>query len=153
MSSNKNNDLIDQELVRQLADLLTETELTEIEIERQGVRLKIARQAPQVSHHLPVPAPQPAPAVEPSAPQPVALEDHPGLVRSPMVGTVYLAPRPGAQSFAQEGDLVTEGQTLLIVEAMKVMNNIQAPRSGKITRILVQNEQPIEFDEPLMIIE
>lgn len=156
MSSNSKKDLIEQEVIRDLANLLTETELTEIEIEKDGVRLKISRQSSGMVAATPaaaVAAAAPAPAPEAAAPAAASIEDHPGLVRSPMVGTVYLAPRPGAHDFAQEGDNVSEGQTLLIVEAMKVMNNIPAPRGGKIAKILVQNEQPVEFGEPLMIIE
>lgn len=158
MSTNKSQDLVDQELIRQLADLLTETELTEIEIEKEGVRLKIARQGQTYATALPAAAP-PVAAVtvaEPAVVEPsdaTSIENHPGLVRSPMVGTVYLAPRPEAQSFVQAGDTVVEGQTLLIIEAMKVMNNIAAPKSGRIAKVLVQNEQPIEYGEPLIIIE
>lgn len=154
MSSNSKKDLIEQDVIRDLANLLTETELTEIEIEKDGVRLKISRQSSGMVAAAPaVAAAAPAPVLEAAAPAAASIEDHPGLVRSPMVGTVYLAPRPGAHDFAQEGDNVSEGQTLLIVEAMKVMNNIPAPRGGKIAKILVQNEQPVEFGEPLMIIE
>ena len=142
---------IDRDMIRALAELLDETRLTEIEIEHQGLRVRVARQpgsAAPVMHYA-------APALPHAAP-PAAGESaatHAGAVTSPMVGTVYLAPEPGATPFIAVGDAVETGQTLFIVEAMKTMNPIAAQRSGKVVRILVSDGQPVEFGEPLAIIE
>lgn len=144
---------LDAAWIRELAGILEETGLTEIEIEKDTVRLRVSRQggiAPTVAMPAPVAAPAPTAAASP-APAPGA--DHPGAVRSPMVGTAYLSPSPGADQFIKEGGSVSEGQTIMIVEAMKTMNPIAAPRSGTITKILVSDSQPVEFDEPLVIIE
>jgi acetyl-CoA carboxylase biotin carboxyl carrier protein len=140
--------------IKDLAELLSDTGLTEIEIETGDMRIKVARQGTAVSAVVPAPAPvAPAPeAAAAPAPAP-APTDHPGGVKSPMVGTAYLAPEPGAANFVKVGDTVNEGQTILIVEAMKTMNPIGAPKSGKVTQIFISNEQPVEFDEVLMIIE
>ncbi len=145
----------DHDVIRELASLLEETCLTEIEIEQAGLRVRVARH----SHtHLP-PSPSPAPAASPPPSPPAAeagaedLAAHPGVVTSPMVGTAYVAPKPGAPPFVQIGDKVSEGQTLMIVEAMKTMNPIPAPRAGTVTQILVTDRQPVEFGEPLLIIE
>ena len=143
--------------IKELAELLSETGLTEIEVETGDMRIKVARQGTAVSAVVPQVAAAPAPveaASEPkeAAPAP-APADHPGGVKSPMVGTAYLAPEPGSANFVKVGDTVSEGQTILIVEAMKTMNPISAPRAGKVTQILISNEQPVEFDEVLMIIE
>jgi acetyl-CoA carboxylase biotin carboxyl carrier protein len=145
---------VDRELIHELARLLEETGLTEIEIERGGSRVRVAR-GRDVSHLVApqsaaVAAPAPAPAPAAAAVDPAS---HPGVVTSPMVGTAYLSPSPGAKPFVEIGSRVTAGETLLIVEAMKTMNQIPAPRSGKITRIFVENGQPVEFGEPLMIVE
>lgn len=158
----KNNQNSNHELesawIRELAGILEETGLTEIEIEKNEVRLRVSRQggAPQVIAAAP-PAAAPAPAATAApaapAPAPAANVDHPGAVKSPMVGTAYLSPSPGAEPFAKEGASVTEGQTILIVEAMKTMNPIAAPRAGTVTKILVSDAQPVEFDEALLIIE
>jgi acetyl-CoA carboxylase biotin carboxyl carrier protein len=148
---------VDQALIRELAQLLTETGLTEIEIDREGMRVRVARQlAPAVAAvSAPAAALQAAPV---SAPLQIgAGEDdpskHPGCVRSPMVGVAYLAPEPGAAPFVTPGARVTQGQTLLIIEAMKTMNHIPAPKAGVVARVLVGNSQPVEFGEPLVIIE
>ena len=140
--------------IKDLAELLSDTGLTEIEIETGDMRIKVARQGTAVSAVVPAPAPvAPAPeAAAAPAPAP-APTDHPGGVKSPMVGTAYLAPEPGAANFVKVGDTVNEGQTILIVEAMKTMNPIGAPKSGKVTQIFISNEQPVEFDEVLMTIE
>ena len=140
--------------IKDLAELLSDTGLTEIEIETGDMRIKVARQGTAVSAVVPAPAPvAPAPeAAAEAAPAP-APTDHPGGVKSPLVGTAYLAPEPGAANFVKVGDTVNEGQTILIVEAMKTMNPIGAPKSGKVTQIFISNEQPVEFDEVLMIIE
>jgi acetyl-CoA carboxylase biotin carboxyl carrier protein len=143
----------DSALIRELALLLDETSLTEIEIERAGLRLRVARNlsiAASVPANIQVPAPAP-----PSA-APVAVDDiakHPGTVPSPMVGTVYWASEPGAKPFIEVGAKVSVGQTLLIIEAMKTMNQIPSPRAGTVTQILVEDGQPVEFGEPLVIIE
>jgi acetyl-CoA carboxylase biotin carboxyl carrier protein len=138
--------------IKDLAELLSDTGLTEIEIETGDMRIKVARQGTAVSAVVPAPAPV-APAPEAAAEAAPAPTDHPGGVKSPMVGTAYLAPEPGAANFVKVGDTVNEGQTILIVEAMKTMNPIGAPKSGKVTQICISNEQPVEFDEVLMIIE
>jgi len=147
---------IDQNLIRELAGLLTETDLSEIEIEQNGLRVRVARTISMVAA-----APAPAPAAAPvAAPQPVAGAAHsaepalkPGTVTSPMVGTAYRSPEPGAASFVEVGSTVREGQTLVIVEAMKTMNQIPAPKAGTVTAILVEDGQPVEFGEPLLVIE
>ena len=143
--------------IKELAELLSETGLTEIEVETGDMRIKVARQGAAVSAVVPHVAAASAraeatPEPKEAAPAP-ASADHPGGVKSPMVGTAYLAPEPGSANFVKVGDTVSEGQTILIVEAMKTMNPIGAPKSGKVTQILVSNEQPVEFDEVLMIIE
>ena len=146
--------------IRELAGILEETGLTEIEIEKNEVRLRVSRQggASQVVAAAPAPAvaAAPAAAAAPVAAAPAAspgAADHPGAVKSPMVGTAYLSPSPGAEPFIKEGGSVAEGQTIMIVEAMKTMNPITAPRSGSVTKILVSDAQPVEFDEALLIIE
>jgi acetyl-CoA carboxylase biotin carboxyl carrier protein len=148
-------------LVRELADLIAETGLTEIEIEKDGVRVRVAKQVQTIIGAAPAAfaAPAAAPAA-PAAPQAGASAQpsgdpgkHPGAVKSPMVGTAYLAPEPGAAAFIDVGSRVTQGQTLLIIEAMKTMNHIPAPRAGVVTAILVGNGHPVEFGEPLVIIE
>ena len=147
---------IDKERIRELAALLEETGLTEIEIEQGGTRVRVARQthaAPAAVHHAaPAPVHIPAPAGITSQ----AVGDpakHPGVVSSPMVGTAYLAPEPGAKPFVEIGTQVRAGQTLLIIEAMKTMNQIPAPRSGTVIQILIEDGRPVEFGEPMMIVE
>lgn len=142
---------VDQELIRQLAALLTETDLSEIEIETDNLKLRVARQITQAVAHVAAPAAAPVAAAAPVTAAEAAA--HPGTVTSPMVGTTYLSPEPGAPVFIQPGSSVTEGQTILIIEAMKTMNHIPAPRSGKLTAILVDDGQPVEFGEPLFVIE
>lgn len=140
------------QLIRELADLLNETGLTEIEIEDEELRVRVVRS----SNVGPAIAVAPVPAGDsPAAGEPAAAEvaSHPGTIVSPMVGTVYMSPEPGAQPFVKAGAKVEEGQTLMIIEAMKVMNPIPAPRSGTVTEIFVSDAQPVEFDEPLLIIE
>jgi len=142
---------VDKDLIRELADLLKETDLNEIEIETDNIKLRVARQAAQV---VSVASPAPAPAAAPiAAAAPTEAAAHPGTVPSPMVGTVYLATEPGAAPFISVGAQVTQGQTILIIEAMKTMNQIPAPRSGTIKQIFVEDGQPVEFGEPLVIIE
>jgi len=145
----------EQALIRQLAELLNETGLSEIEIERSGLKVRVAR-AMQTTAIASVAAPGFATA-QPKAAEPiVALSDvtaHPGAVKSPMVGTVYRAPEPGAANFVDVGTVVKEGETLLIIEAMKTMNHIPAPRSGTVVQVLIEDNQPVEYGEPLVIIE
>lgn len=143
----------DQAFVRELAELLEEKGLSEIEIERGDFRVRVARQL--VSG--PVAAPVYAAATSASAPAAAPASNdpakHPGVVTSPMVGTAYLAPEPGAKTFVEVGDSVRQGQTVLIVEAMKTMNAIPAPRAGTVREILVADGQPVEFGEPLIIVD
>ena len=151
--SSKNDD---SALIRELALLLDETSLTEIEIERAGLRVRVARNI-SVAASVPsayVPAAAAASAIAAAPAAAVAdLSKHPGVVPSPMVGTVYWSPEPGAKPFVEVGSKVTAGQTLLIIEAMKTMNQIPSPRAGTVTQILVEDGQPVEFGEPLVIIE
>jgi acetyl-CoA carboxylase biotin carboxyl carrier protein len=142
----------DSETIRELAKLLRETDLTEIEIEEQGSRIRVARTLAMAAPTVHVEAPGAAAIKAASAPAEKP-EDHPGAVKSPMVGTAYLAPEPGAKPFIEVGATVTQGQTLLIIEAMKVMNAIPAARSGRVAAILIEDGQPVEFDEPLLILE
>ena len=141
----------DSALVRELAALLDETNLTEIEIERAGLRVRVARNlsvAPSMPAHY-----ASAPAIAAVLADAADLARHPGMVPSPMVGTVYWASEPGARPFIEIGSKVAVGQTLVIIEAMKTMNQIPSPRAGTVTQILVEDGQPVEFDEPLVIIE
>jgi acetyl-CoA carboxylase biotin carboxyl carrier protein len=141
----------DSALIRELALLLDETNLTEIEIERAGLRVRVAR---NISIAASVAASYAPGAVAAAGPPPVAdIAKHPGVVPSPMVGTVYWASEPGAKPFVEVGAKVTAGQTLLIIEAMKTMNQIPSPRAGTVTQILIEDGQPVEFGEPLVIIE
>ena len=146
-------DPLEGALIRDLAAILDETGLSEIEIEKAGLRVRVARTV-HVTAAAPslgiAPAGTPAAA---SAPRATDVSSHPGLVASPMVGTAYVAPSPGAAPFVKVGDMVTEGQTLLIIEAMKTMNQIPAPRAGRVTQIIISDAQPVEFGEPLMIVE
>jgi acetyl-CoA carboxylase biotin carboxyl carrier protein len=145
----------DSALIRELALLLDETSLTEIEIERAGLRVRVARNisvaAAMPASYLPA-ASAPAAAAAAAAAT-AAIAKHPGVVPSPMVGTAYSTPEPGAKPFIEVGTKVSAGQTLLIIEAMKTMNQIPSPRAGTVTQILVEDGQPVEFGEPLVIIE
>ena len=145
--------LVNHELIHELTKLLDETGLTEIEIEQEGQRVRVARNLT-----APAPAPPRAPAAPPAAiAQPAAApadpSKHPGVVISPMVGTAYVAPEPGGKPFIDIGSRVKAGDTLLVVEAMKTMNQIPAPRAGTVIQILFEDGQPVEFGEPLVIIE
>lgn len=146
---------VDEGLIRNLAGLLNETGLSEIEIEQQGLRIRIARQATITAAVPPVVSTAAAGASAGGAVAPAAkdADNNPGAVKSPMVGTVYRAPAPEAPAFVEVGSVVKQGDTLLIIEAMKTMNHIPAPRAGTVKAILVENGQPVEFGEPLMIIE
>ncbi|WP_420971312.1 acetyl-CoA carboxylase biotin carboxyl carrier protein [Bradyrhizobium sp. B120] len=151
-NDSKNDDSV---LIRELALLLAETNLTEIEIERAGLRVRVARNisiaasVPSAVHSVAAPVAVPAAAVAAAT----DMAKHPGVVPSPMVGTAYWSPEPGAKPFIEVGSKVTAGQTLLIIEAMKTMNQIPSPRAGTVTQILVEDGQPVEFGEPLVIIE
>ena len=143
---------IDHDLIRELARLLDETGLTEIEYERDGQRVKVVRQVQVVA--------APTRAIVAADPAAIAVGDapidpakHPGAVTSPMVGTAYVGPEPGARPFVEVGSRVRVGDTLLIIEAMKTMNQIPSPRAGTVIQILIEDGQPVEFGEPLMIIE
>ena len=143
---------IDQDLIRDLAALLKETDLSEIELEQDDWRIRIARSAPGEAVIM-RPAAAPAGTAEETSGGDIDPADNPGAVPSPMVGTAYMASAPGAAPFVEVGAQVSEGQTLMIIEAMKTMNHIPAPRAGKIAAVLVEDGQPVEFGEPLMIIE
>ncbi len=161
MTKEKNK--LDPDFIRQLAELVQSTDLTEIEVEQDDLRIRVAREivVQQATIAAPIaaaPAPVAAPAAATPAPAAEAApagggQDLSNAVRSPMVGTAYLSPEPGAAAFISVGDQVREGQTLMIVEAMKTMNHIPATKSGKVTAIMVEDAQPVEFDEPLVIIE
>ncbi|WP_448586627.1 acetyl-CoA carboxylase biotin carboxyl carrier protein [Thermaurantiacus sp.] len=146
---------VEIDLVRELARLLDETNLTEIEVHDGDRAIRVARSSTVHAVATPAPGPAPAPAAPPATPAAAAAggDTEAGTVRSPMVGTAYLAPEPGAPSFVSVGKAVKEGDTLLIIEAMKVMNPIPAPRAGTVRAILVENEAPVEFDQPLVILE
>ena len=148
---------IDQQLIRDLAGILNDTNLTEIEVELDDFKVRVSRQSAAVHS---VAAPQPVygapaqPASHPvSAPSAVPSDASKNAVPSPMVGTVYLAPSPDAKPYIEVGQAVTEGQTLLIIEAMKTMNQIPSPRSGTVTALLVEDSQPVEYGMPLVVIE
>jgi len=151
MASPPKPSIVDRELIHELTKLLEETGLTEIEIEQDGKRVRVARNVATVS------APRAAEAVPVATAQPVAAagdaSKHPGTVASPMVGTAYVASEPGGKPFIDVGSQVKAGDTLLIIEAMKTMNQIPAPRAGTVIQILFEDGQPVEFGEPLVIIE
>jgi acetyl-CoA carboxylase biotin carboxyl carrier protein len=146
----------DSALIRELALLLDETSLTEIEIERAGLRVRVARNisiAAGIPAGMPMAVPVAIGASATASPAGTDFSKHPGVVPSPMVGTAYWSPEPGAKPFIEVGTKVSAGQTLLIIEAMKTMNQIPSPRAGTVTQILVEDGQPVEFGEPLVIIE
>ncbi len=150
---------IDQALIRDLANILNETDLSEIEVEQEDLRIRVSRAAPQMMAMPQMPSYQvAAPAAAPVAAATAAAAAEPArnlanAVTAPMVGTAYLAPAPGARPFVEVGSIVKEGQTLLIIEAMKTMNQIPAPRSGKVVEILVEDGRPVEYGEPLVVVE
>lgn len=167
MSDKKNDPGLDPEIVRELAAILRDTGLTEIEIERGELKLRLTKAAPQAAPVAYTQAPMAPPQAMSFAAQPPAASSaapesapasqdwkiHPGAVLSPMVGTAYLSPEPDKPVFVKPGDTVTEGQTLMIVEAMKTFNPIAAPRSGRVSQILVADAQPVEYGEALVILE
>ncbi|MFC7064954.1 acetyl-CoA carboxylase biotin carboxyl carrier protein [Brucella rhizosphaerae] len=146
--------VIDKETIRDLADILNETDLTDIEVEHGDLRIRVSRKVTvQAAATVMQAAPVAAAPVAAVAAEPTKAELAKNAVPSPMVGTVYLAPAPGARNFIEVGTQVKEGQTLLIIEAMKTMNQIAAPRAGTVKAILIEDAQPVEFGEPLVIIE
>lgn len=150
----KTKSALDSDMVRELAGLLDETGLTEIEIEQDNFRIRVSRGATALAATvMPPSAAHEQPGAEPAAvAAPVSAANHPGVVKSPMVGTAFRAPAPNAAAFVEVGSVVKSGQTLLIIEAMKTMNQIPSPRAGTVQEILVQDGQPVEYGEPLMII-
>jgi acetyl-CoA carboxylase biotin carboxyl carrier protein len=145
---------IDPDLIRELAKLLEETGLTEIEFERGGERVRVARRLRRAAASPPSGAGHDLPTVKLATDGgPIDPASHPGLVTSPMVGTAFVGPKPGDRPFVEIGSRVTAGETLLIIEAMKTMNQIPAPRTGTVVQILIEDGQPVEFGEPLMIVE
>ncbi len=155
MNGKNKHQLVDEGLIRDLAELLNDTGLSEIEIEQKGLRVRIARNL-TVAANVPFAPATANSSIESAQSSQVAARDnesHPGTLKSPMVGTAYRAPEPGAPHFVEVGSVVKHGQTVLIIEAMKTMNHIPAPRPGTVKAILVENGQPVEFGEPLIIIE
>jgi len=146
---------IDGDAIRQLAKILVDTKLTEIEYEDDGRRIRVSRGGGIQTATIVAPEPTATPAAaEPvTPPATVVLNDHPGTVKSPMVGTAYMSAEPGVPPFVKVGDAVSVGQTLMIIEAMKVMNPIKSPSAGKILKIFTQDASPVEYGEPLMVIE
>ncbi|CDN91059.1 acetyl-CoA carboxylase biotin carboxyl carrier protein [Agrobacterium tumefaciens] len=151
---------IDKELIRELANILNDTDLSEIEVEQDDLRIRVSRAAPPATVYAAAPAPYAVPAAAPAVAAPAApaasaapARNPANTVSSPMVGTVYLSPAPGARPFIEVGATVKEGQTILIVEAMKTMNQIPAPKSGKVVEIVVNDAQPVEYGEALVVIE
>ena len=154
----KQNPAVDANLIRELAQLLEETGLSEIEIERDGQRVRVVKQRNGNNNQVysTPPLAESPPTIPSAANDGTAQSDpvnHPGAIKSPMVGTAYRSPEPGAAPFVDIGSRVTAGSTVLIIEAMKTMNQIPAPRSGTVTKILFEDGQPVEFGEPLMIVE
>ncbi len=148
----KSPGVIDSKLIRELADLLTDTDLSEIEVEQAGLRIRVAREV-NIVNAAPSPITVQAVPAELNQETPADPNNHPDAVKSPMVGTVYLAPEPGADAFVDVGAKVTAGQTILIIEAMKTMNAIPAPKAGTVTAVLIDDGHPVEFGESLLIIE
>ena len=144
---------VDDKLIKKLAKLLDETGLTEIEYGEGETSIRVSKGGTNISHSA---APAPAPAAPAAEGAPTATDshaEHPGVVTSPMVGVVYTSPEPGAAPFVGVGDSVSAGQVVMLIEAMKVFNQIKAPKSGKVTKILIEGGSPVEFGEPLLIIE
>jgi acetyl-CoA carboxylase biotin carboxyl carrier protein len=146
---------IDAAAIKSLAKLVKDTDLSEIEYEADGCRIKVARHITAAHFQVPTVAPSPTPAATPEVAAPVKSDpaNHPGAVKSPMVGTAYSSPQPGSEPFVKAGSKVKQGETVMIVEAMKVMNQIRAHKSGTISEILIQDGTPVEYDDVLMLIE
>lgn len=143
----------EREMIKDLAELLNETGLSEIEIEKNGLKIRVARTLTVNASAIAVPTAAPAAGAAPAISASSDPAKHPGAVKSPMVGTAYRAAEPGAPSFIEVGSKVNQGDTLLIIEAMKTMNQIPAPKAGTVTAVMVENGQPVEYGEPLVIIE
>ncbi len=156
-TADSNTMQVDTDLVRKLAELLDETHLTEIEVQDGDRRIRVARTVTMTAAAPVAMAAAPAAAPAAAAPAPAApavpVGAHPGTIKSPMVGTAYLSASPGAKAFIEVGAQVAAGDTLVIIEAMKVMNPIVSPRAGRVTALLVDNAQPVEFDQPLVVVE
>lgn len=156
MSTSKNK--LDTQLIREIAEILRDADLGELEVEHEGLRVRVSK--PAVTQTVTVSPPQSAappaaatsPSASPSAPVETPVADDANAVKSPMVGTVYLSPEPGAKVFINEGDKVKKGDTLMLVEAMKTFNPVESPRDGTVTRIIVSDAQPVEYGEPLVIV-
>ena len=145
---------VDDKLIKKLAKLLDETGLAEIEYGEGDVNIRVSKGGTNISHSVGVgAAPAPAVPAAESVPATDSHAEHPGVVTSPMVGVVYTSPEPGAAAFVNVGDSVSAGQVVMLIEAMKVFNQIKAPKSGKVTKILVESGSPVEFGEPLLIVE
>jgi acetyl-CoA carboxylase biotin carboxyl carrier protein len=157
MTMSRTKSGIDPEIIRELANLLTETDLTEIEVQQADLRIRVARQISVTATVPMAPAAVAAPVSVPMAPVPVAVAadpaNHPGVLKSPMVGTAYLGAAPGAKPFIEIGSKVSQGDRVMIVEAMKTFNDIVAQKSGTVTALLIEDKQPVEYGQPLMIIE
>ncbi len=153
MNDKKKQEAVDEGLIRGLAALLDETGLSEIEIEQKGLRIRIARNLTIAAAVAPTISPASIAAASAAIVPGRDADTHPGTLKSPMVGTAYRAAEPGAAPFVEIGSLVKQGQTVLIIEAMKTMNHIPAPRNGTVTAVFVENGQPVEYGEPLLIIE
>lgn len=154
MSTKKNG--VDQQLIRDLATILDETNLTEIEVEQEDLRIRVSRTPAAIQSYAAAPyaaAPAPAVAAAPVAAAPAVADVSKNAIPSPMVGTAYLSPSPDAKPFIEVGQKVKEGQTLLIIEAMKTMNQIPSPRAGTVVAILCEDAQPVEYGEPLVVVE
>ncbi len=146
---------VDAEAIRNLADFFKDTDLTEIEYEKDGCRIRVCRGHNGSSQMAPTYVSQPTVSAPVDTPSKVSMdpESHPGAVKSPMVGTAYMSPKPDSPKFVEVGTTVSAGQVLMIIEAMKVMNPLKSPRDGKVTNVFVEDGQPVEYDQPLFIIE
>ena len=144
---------IDGDSVKQLAAILAETGLTEIEYDIGSIRIRVARNVTAAPVYAPAHAPAAGPATQAAAPAPADAASNPGCLKSPMVGVVYLSPEPGAAPFVKIGDQINEGQTVVLIEAMKTFNQVKAHRTGRVTQILVTDKNPVEYGEPLLVIE
>ena len=155
MAKSKGTPAVDAESVRMLADLLNEKDLSEIEYSSEDWHIRVVKNESIISASTPVTTASKLTHAStlPAVSAPSAIVDHPGIVTSPMVGTVYVSDEPDAPAFVNVGDTISEGETLVLIEAMKVFNPIKAPKTGKIAQILISNGDPVEFGEPLMIIE
>jgi len=151
---------LDAKFVRELASILNDAELSEVEVEQEGLRIRVSKTAPPAppvaAHYAappPVATPSPSPAPAATAAEPAAKPANTNAVTSPMVGTVYHSPEPGAKAFVSVGDKVSKGDTLMLIEAMKTFNPVESPRDGTVSQIIAEDGQPVEFGEPLIVVE